>query len=744
VDGVGRISFPISAAAARKLCAVARPARHGFREETRLDTRVRNTWEIAKARLTLDEAKWQQTLGTQLEKIRTELGLPAGRQLKAKLHNLLVYTPGQFFVAHQDSEKADGMIGTLVVTLPARFTGGEMMIEHHGKKHVSRGSAARLGFTAFYADCRHEVRPIKTGHRVVLTYNLIAHGAASTGAVEEGTITTLQRCMREFFDTSLSPRWSGDSERVVPDRLVYLLDHEYTRRALDWQHLKGADAARGAALQEVARRVDCEIWLAQADVHETWACEDNYPGSYRRGYWDEDDDGDHEAPSEPANLELIDLIDSDVELRHWVGTGGHSAAISKVVGDGELCYTKPHAELEPFKSEYEGYTGNAGNTVDRWYHRAAVVLWPRSRAFVMRAKGSAQWALKEVSKTLQSNESNQASMLVDQLLPFWSQVASREKATAVMDGTLTVVIKLNDAQRAAALLAPLTLWATTPKTVAWLTELFDLYGPQWSRKLLQQWMSDDDIHLPEARLSWMSRTLPKLCSALSAHGSDMRGVVAGWMVAESWRWFRQFIDQGSKEWDAQAFALELPKLGKPLWGLLAAGDVARQLALTGQVIDLLISLDTPLQLALAVLQAAAAAPATARTSASELQRVHARCSKELQQRLHSPPRAKNDWSIATPVPCSCKLCAELTDFLRAKDRSRFDWPLATERRAHIHNVIDRADLPVSHTTRRTGRPFTLVLQKTAALFERDARARQLWQEQLRWLADVGVSLSGTP
>ena len=50
VTGVGPIAFPISSAQARELCGVARPARHGFKDETRLDRRVRNTWEIAKSR----------------------------------------------------------------------------------------------------------------------------------------------------------------------------------------------------------------------------------------------------------------------------------------------------------------------------------------------------------------------------------------------------------------------------------------------------------------------------------------------------------------------------------------------------------------------------------------------------------------------------------------------------------------------------------------------------------------------
>lgn len=34
-------------------------------------------------------------------------------------------------------------------------------------------------------------------------------------------------------------------------------------------------------------------------------------------------------------------------------------------------------EFRPFDSEYEGYMGNYGNTLDRWYHRAAIALWQK-------------------------------------------------------------------------------------------------------------------------------------------------------------------------------------------------------------------------------------------------------------------------------------------------------------------------------------------------------------------------------
>ena len=46
---------------------------------------------------------------------------------------------------------------------------------------------------------------------------------------------------------------------------------------------------------------------------------------------------------------------------------------------------------------------------------------------------------------------------------------------------------------------------------------------------------------------------------------------------------------------------------------------------------------------------------------------------------------------------------------------------------------DGAELPVHHQTRRSGRPYTLVLTKTDALFEREREERQRDQSDLAWL-----------
>jgi len=57
-----------------------------------------------------------------------------------------------------------------------------------------------------------------------------------------------------------------------------------------------------------------------------------------------------------------------------------------------------------------------------------------------------------------------------------------------------------------------------------------------------------------------------------------------------------------------------------------------------------------------------------------------------------------------------------------------------QRRQHVHSRIDAAELPVSHVTRRQGRPYTLILKKTDTLFAREQEARARDQADLEWLA----------
>ena len=102
------------------------------------------------------------------------------------------------------------MIGTLVVTLPSSYTGGELMVGHNEERKAYQGSKTALSLVAFYADCHHEVLRVKSGYRITLTYNLFLflHGDTIRPEGDDGTVTELADLLREHFSTPV-PRYYG-------------------------------------------------------------------------------------------------------------------------------------------------------------------------------------------------------------------------------------------------------------------------------------------------------------------------------------------------------------------------------------------------------------------------------------------------------------------------------------------------------------------------------------------------------
>lgn len=556
---------------------------------------------------------------------------------------------------------------------------------------------------------------MKSGYRITLTYNLLLRGDTSEPVTgDDGCARELARCLGEHFTTAVTSPYSR-AQTDPPNRLVYLLDHEYTARGLSWSRLKGTDAGRVSLLRAAADRAGCEAVLALADIQETWSAYESGP-EYEYQDWDddfdnEDDEEDSGGEGDSDEYELEELIDSSVRLTRWTGPGGTwSEDISLTVGDAEVCATIRSADLQPYASEYEGYVGNYGNTLDRWYRRAALVVWPCDRAFTNRAEASPAWALDELGARVRAGGLADARAAAATLAPFWDTAARAHEQAGFFGKALRTASALDDAETAGMLLRPFRIESLGLAHVAPLAKLARHYGEQWVGELLRVWFGDRRAWVyagGQDRQEWLA-LLPGLCEALHAEGSPGMAT-ARRLLDLSWDWLGETTRQDLAAQPPSHRDKRLGDLGQPLAAVLTAAAVTGAASLRDEVAGFARQQgDEVIACVMPALRAAGTLPAGSEGGRGSgrgdggFGDLAADCAARLRARLGRPPRADGDWSIELPGGCACELCGTLGEFLRDPAQRTFEWPLAKERRRHIHSRIDAAELPVRHETRRKG------------------------------------------
>lgn len=711
IKNFGNITEKISQQTARALIKEARLASFGWRDQTVIDTRVRNVWELPKSKIKISKKDFQKVFGPALEKIKLDLGLAEEGKLTAELHNLLIYEPGQFFSNHQDSEKSDDMVATMVVLLPCAYKGGSLVIDQQGDKKTFRAktsSTRGLRVVAFYADCHHEVKKVTQGYRIALTYNLVFK--ASGHLKQSPSNPGLTQAINQYFAAKSDIR--EGYRRNHPRWLVYLLDHQYSRKGLDWLQLKGLDRTRTAQLLAAAEHLDLNVHLALSELHETWQTEEEYSDDW--GYHsfdddDEDDDEDYENESQTGgDVNLVDLIDEDYSLAHWMSSDGKKLAFKEcTVPKSMFCWTKANDEIQPFKSEHEGYMGNYGNTMDRWYHRAAVVLWPKEDDFPSLFAIDPIKAMSKLKSQLAKNPEI-GGHLLEKALPQW-EAMRREDPTQIREllGIAKLVQKKGLATR---LLSVFNLQVICPKNISAVLALIEVYGETWMLSLMKTW--SESTYSYNNELGGMSKIIKKLnsykriCKWLLDNQVDL--LVSVNQKSEKNR-SRVELDRGQKS--------IVNKTGELLLSAHIASDKKMT---TGLIEHILQSKRVYSSLGLAQL---AAKISQYPDQNSLWDKLVAEARKRLTAEL-SKKRKKNDYSILDAVPCSCSDCKDLSNFLKGKDQKTLVWPLARARRQHIHSIIDGMGLGVSHVTQRIGSPQKLVLTKLKKHFEKETALRK--------------------
>ena len=733
VDATGPMRLPLSMTRARKLSSLATPAPFGKGRQTLHDKRVRDVGEITRRRLDWNGRDWHRSLKPVLEEMRAELGLPDGK-LTAKVDKLLVYGPGQFFKPHRDTERADDMIGTLVVVLPSPHKGGSLIVTHEGesRRFITRESASpNLALYAFYADCEHEVRPVIEGYRVVLSHTLHFKAAASRAATAATENPRIDQALNDYFDEA---RFRENSWRRRDNKLVYLLDHAYSQRSLNWNHLKGKDSQRAAALLAAASRLDLQAHLSVVSVTEIASVYPTNQQTRYYDYWDyEDEDEDVDDDIDPSSFEIQEIIDCHASLKHWRDAAGKKADLPELTAfDQELCWNVGLDQHTPTFEEYEGYMGNYGNTLEREYRRAAIVLWPARERYGILATsdGGGPLVIRELLRDADALDSQQLTAAVKSFLTVWPGRDRHKDASSVTD-MLALASKLPSDELALDLLHSLSISSLTRKTTSALIASTNERGEDFCLALLERWLADSvttertrsktafgrlfseqaDSH----RLDWLKQLqyfIRTWSKSAQSNSQKLPCAVVDRMLRLLREEHARLHQSRSPSLLSRNAVREQRDLLFMLDALAELDNDAHWLKLIG-IVDNMFE-DYASDVLVAALEKAGGLNLN-KPVATALESLRVRTHELIRDRMENATRLPGDWRLTIETGCRCADCATLNDFLKSASEA-ISLPLAKERRRHLHGKIDGLELPVDHRTRRQGSPYVLVLRKQRKLF----------------------------
>ena len=345
IKGLGELALPLCEAQAKQLIKLCHKAPYGKGTQTLVDQKVRNTWELDASCITEKNKNWQQFITKTLRQCEKELDLQ-GQTLVAHPYKLLIYEKGSFFLTHQDTEKEEGMVATLIIALPSAHKGGTLTIQHHGESIAidfsQKKNLYHFQSALFYADCHHEIAPVTEGYRLNLVYNICFKG--------QRKLNTFDFSIQQQQLSTLFKNWKNNLKEEDNKQLIISLDHQYSADGFSLNTLKGMDRSRADILLNAAEKAGYIAYICLLEKYESLNLYDGYS------------DGD--------------IIDEYMSIIQLMDASGKKINLCLSVIDEEniLCQ---HQFKKAFEEEREGYMGNHGNTLSRWYRYAAVILWPK-------------------------------------------------------------------------------------------------------------------------------------------------------------------------------------------------------------------------------------------------------------------------------------------------------------------------------------------------------------------------------
>ncbi len=705
VENVGILSFPVPQFQVNQLIETAQRAPYGKGADTLVDLEVRNCWEIDPEKISLSGKGWEDTREKLISAAANGLGCdPNG--IHAQLYKLLIYETGSFFLPHQDTEKSPGMIATLIVSLPIFGRGGELVVRHRNSEQtleLNVEEPAELAYGAFYADCEHEVKKVTDGHRISLVYNLCV--AQDNNKVVRETPDYTRHVDKITFELN---QWCNNESSG--DKLVWALEHEYSESGLAFNTMKNGDRAVTFALREAANQVsNCEIYLATVDIDELYDAWEDYDYRYGRSL------------SSHSDYHLNELIESEISISNWVAVDDSRPKFGEMdILDGELMPNGVLDRIEPYDEDYEGYTGNAGATVNLQYNLAAVVLFKRQRIInTLISRGPAQavaWINEEIRQN-NGKSSEHIFQLATDLVKRWERAPIYWRNNAAQEMLKVLhVIEEHELSREFLLNAAIYEYEGNENT-EFIRVLLTL-RPQEAIQVLVRLIRERFAIRPEGVLSLLVRVEKK-----ANKWGDHKTTFFQQCTKELLTVLPESLSAKNNDNHYSAYAPKKVEVSatsvSKLFEFLCRAQVADGAQSAVQILANHAQMNLFTRSLPKALKKLKKLTIVYNSSVyNEIWGLSADC---LLNRSEKRPQPPTDWRRNGDVDCNCKLCLELSEFCKNPDQQSARFSVRQDLRNHLVGQIQKSRLDLVAETEERGRPYTLIVTKSLASFERSLK-----------------------
>lgn len=694
VKGVGNVALPLLEQQAKALIEFSQQSPFGYGEETIHDTNVRKSWQIAAEDFELTNPQWEEALQEAVDQIGKQLGLD-NRKIKFEPYKFLIYEKGGFFAAHRDTEKIPNMFATLVVNLPSEHEGGELIVSHGGQSHTysfADSDGFHPAFAAFYADCYHEVKPVTSGYRINLIYNLsiVNRGKKPLLSEQSKVIEDIGRAIQ---------KWKQESgENPI---LIYLLEHSYTEQNISLSNLKHGDFAKASVLLNAAEQNGCQAFLCLATYYRTSYGETGYYGRYSSPYdLDEDD------------FEEYDVDEEEVYAHSFISAAGEKIDVKKLrLDEDDLLAKTPLREGPGRGYSISEATGNEGATKDLWYHRGAVIIWSKDREFDLVTRMDLDYGLHVLKTALQkqnladSDYRQKIIGLADHLLEKLPSYRNDEISKELMlIGEVALLKKFLHKQ--------MNQYSLSQVDDQIVRQILERFG--W-----QHFEEDMSVYLTPRRgaLGWLNALL---LAGVSLSGAG-QSIMTRW-VTELWQ---------------PSLAYGLTK--ETIANLVQMVSLLKIETLTDEIIAFL-SGQKRKEFLTATYGPALVSSRKALKGRDYDRIIMEKFSEDVRQRIKADfpavPESPKDWSREGRLNCNCEFCTEINKFLPDPESSEISFDKTLKRNLlHIEDKVEESQVELDIEIRRMPPKFAGTCRKNQSRYD---NKRKLFDSAQQIVKELGA------